>query len=80
MKEENNKSEEVVAISYDLSKVNKGYELLKGSGYPEENHQLIGVMLDNGGQIGDIEQVTKVDEYGTDVTSKKLLHTGELLF
>ena len=37
-------------------------------------------MLDNGGQIGDIEQVTKVDEYGTDVTSKKLLHTGELLF
>ena len=80
MKEENNKSEEVVAISYDLSKVNKGYVLLKGSGNPEENHQLIGVMLDNGGQIGDIEQVTKVDEYGTDVTSKKLLHTGELLF
>ena len=80
MKEENNKSEEVIATSYDLSKVNKGYVLLKGSGNPEENHQLIGVMLDNGGQIGDIEQVTKVDEYGTDVTSKKLLHTGELLF
>ncbi len=80
MKEENNKSEEVIATSYDLSKVNKGYVLLKGSGNPEEKHQLIGVMLDNGGQIGDIEQVTKVDEYGTDVTSKKLLHTGELLF
>ena len=80
MKEENNKSEEVIATSYDLSKVNKGYVLLKGSGNPEEKLQLIGVMLDNGGQIGDIEQVTKVEEYGTDVTSKKLLHTGELLF
>ena len=37
-------------------------------------------MLDDGTEVGEIEQVTKVDEYGTDVTSEKLLHTGELLF
>ena len=71
---------EVIATSYDLSRINKGYLILKGSGNPEEEHELIGLMLDNGTEIGDIEQVTKVDEYGTDVTSEKLLHTGELLF
>ena len=80
MKEENNESYEVIATSYDLSKINKGYLILKGSGNPNEKHELIGVMLDNSVVLGDIEQVTKVDDYGTDVTSKKLLHTGELLF
>tara|TARA_R100000742_G_C4274692_1_gene94797 strand:+ start:664 stop:954 length:291 start_codon:yes stop_codon:yes gene_type:complete len=80
MEEENNESYEVIATSYDLSKINKGYLILKGSGNPNEKHELIGVMLDNGVVLGDIEQVTKVDDYGTDVTSEKLLHTGELLF
>mgnify|MGYP003150440964 CR=1 FL=1 len=80
MEEENNETYEVIATSYDLSKINKGYLILKGSGNPNEKHKLIGVMLDNGVVLGDIEQVTKVDDYGTDVTSEKLLHTGELLF
>ncbi len=80
MREENNKPYEVIATSYDLSRINKGYLILKGSGNPEEEHKLIGLMLDDGTEVGDIEQVTKVDEYGTDVTSEKLLHTGELLF
>jgi len=80
MEEENNETYEVIASSYDLSKINKGYLILKGSGNPNEKHELIGVMLDNGVVLGDIEQVTKVDDYGTDVTSEKLLHTGELLF
>ena len=80
MKEENNETYEVIATSYDLSKINKGYLILKGSGNPNQKHELIGFMLDNGVVLGDIEQVTKVDDYGTDVTSEKLLHTGELLF
>tara|TARA_R110002020_G_scaffold253118_1_gene466862 strand:+ start:494 stop:763 length:270 start_codon:yes stop_codon:yes gene_type:complete len=80
MKEENNETYEVIATSYDLSKINKGYLILKGSGNPNQKHELIGFMLDNGVVLGDIEQVTKVDDYGTDVTSKKLLHTGELIF
>ena len=80
MKEDNNKPYEVIATSYDLSKINKGYLILKGSGNPNQKHELIGFMLDNGVVLGDIEQVTKVDDYGTDVTSEKLLHTGELLF
>jgi len=80
MEEENNETYEVIASSYDLSKINKGYLILKGSGNPNEKHELIGFMLDNGVVLGDIEQVTKVDDYGTDVTSEKLLHTGELLF
>lgn len=80
MKEGNNESYEVIATLYDLSKINKGYLILKGSGNPDEKHETMGFMLDNGVVLGDIEQVTKVDEYGTDVTSKKLLHTGELIF
>ena len=80
MEEENNKTYEIIATSYDLSKINKGYLILKGSGNPNEDHELIGVMLDNGIVLGDIEQVTKVDVDGTDVTSEKLLHTGELIF
>ena len=80
MEEENNESYEVIATSYDLSKINKGYLILKGSGNPNQKHELIGFMLDNGVVLGDIEQVTKVDDYGTDVTSKKLLQTGELIF
>jgi hypothetical protein len=80
MEEENNETYEVIATSYDLSKINKGYLILKGSGNPNQKHELIGFMLDNGVVLGDIEQVTKVDDYGTDVTSKKLLHTGELIF
>ena len=80
MKEENNETYEVIATSYDLSKINKGYLILKGSGNPNQKHELIGFMLDNGVVLGDIEQVTKVDDYGTDVTSKKLLQTGELIF
>ena len=73
---------EVIATSYDLSRINKGYLILKGSGNPNEDHEIIGLMLDDGSEIGigELEQVTKVDEYGTDVTSEKLLHTGELLF
>ena len=81
---------EVIADSLDLSKVKKGYLLFKGSGNPDEHHELIGIMLDNGTQIGDIEQVTKVEEHVidpekgvvwiNDVTKEKLLHTGELLF
>ena len=80
MKEENNKSEEVIATSYDLSKINRGYLILKGSGNPNEAHKLIGLILDDGTEIGEIEQIDKVDKYGIDVTSKKLLHTGELRF
>jgi hypothetical protein len=82
MKEGNNKPYEVIAESLDLSYVQKGYLILKGSGNPKEEHEIIGLMLDDGSEIGigELEQVTKVDEYGTDVTSEKLLHTGELLF
>ena len=91
MKEENNKSYEVIAEPLDLSRVNKGYVILKGSGNPEDSHEIIGVMLDDGTEIGTIEQITKVEEHELilepgphvvvkDVTSKKLLHTGELLF
>ena len=83
---------EVIAQSLDLSKVNKGYLLFKGSGKPDEQHEIIGIMLDNGTQIGEIEQVTKVEVHKVDifnqngyvviedVTKEKLLHTGELLF
>jgi len=82
---------EVIAQSLDLSKVNKGYLLFKGNGNPDEHHEIIGIMLDNGTQIGDIEQVTKVEQHKImtepcvhlvveDVTEEKLLHTGELLF
>ena len=82
---------EVIADSLDLSKVKKGYLLFKGSGNPDEHHEIIGIMLDDGRTIGDIEQVTKVEEHKLitepfvhvvieDVTEEKLLHTGELLF
>ena len=65
MKEENNKSEEVIATSYDLSKINRGYLILKGSGNPNEAHKLIGLILDDGTEIGEIEQIDKVDKYIT---------------
>ena len=52
---------EVIAQSLDLSKVNKGYLLFKGNGNPDEHHEIIGIMLDDGRTIGDIEQVTKVE-------------------
>ena len=83
---------EVIADSLDLSKVKKGYLLFKGSGNPDEHHEIIGIMLDDGRTIGDIEQVTKVEVHKVDifnqngyvviedVTKEKLLHTGELLF
>ena len=82
---------EVIAESLDLSKVNKGYLLFKGSGNPDEEHEIIGIMLDNGNSTGNLEQVTKVEEHKVmtepcvhvvveDVTEEKLLHTGELLF
>ena len=91
MKEDNNKPYEVIAESLDLSNVKKGYLIVKGSGNPKEKHEIIGIMLDDGTEIGTIEQITKVEEHELilepgphvvvkDVTSKKLLHTGELIF
>jgi len=90
MGDKNNKPYEVIADSMDLSKVKKGYLLFKGSGRPDEHHEIIGIMLDDGTQIGDMEQITKVEEHVidaekgivliNDVTKEKLLHTGELLF
>ena len=95
MKDEHNttcdgRSYEVIANPLDLSKVNKGYLLFKGSGNPDEQHEIIGIMLEDGRTIGEIEQVTKVevhipdiDNYRViikDITKEKLLHTGELLF
>jgi hypothetical protein len=90
MGDKNNKPYEVIADSMDLSKVKKGYLLFKGSGRPDEHHEIIGIMLDDGTQIGDMEQITKVEEHVidaekgivliNDVTNEKLLHTGELLF
>ena len=91
MKEDNNKPYEVIAESLDLSNVKKGYLIVKGSGNPKEKHEIIGIMLDDGTEIGTIDQITKVEEHELilepgphvvvkDVTSKKLLHTGELIF
>ena len=91
MGDKNNKPYEVIAESLDLSNVKKGYLIVKGSGNPKEKHEIIGIMLDDGTEIGTIEQITKVEEHELilepnshvvvkDVTSEKLLHTGELLF
>jgi len=90
MGDKNNKPYEVIADTMDLSKVKKGYLLFKGSGSPDEHHEIIGIMLDDGTQIGVMEQITKVEEHVidaekgivliNDVTKEKLLHTGELLF
>ena len=72
MKEENNKPYEVIATSYDLSRINKGYLILKGSGNPEEEHEIIGVMLDDGSTMGQIEQITQIDEDGKSLNMELL--------
>ena len=72
MKEENNKSYEVIAEPLDLSRVNKGYVILKGSGNPEDSHEIIGIMLDDGSRFGEIEQITQIDEDGKSLNMELL--------